>query len=79
VLGETLGASGPLQVIAVLEAMRDGRLPGIRGLRDPDAATASMKVSTKTQSVCVRTALVTAVSPEGSCCALVLRRPEEIQ
>jgi len=77
VLGETLGASGPLQVVAMLEAMRDGRLPGIRGLREADCADA-VDVRATARPVSIRTALVTAVSPEGNCCALVLQRPEDV-
>src|SRR6202035_1406644 len=35
-LGEPLGASGPLPVSDLLETMRDGALPGIRGLEELD-------------------------------------------
>jgi 3-oxoacyl-[acyl-carrier-protein] synthase II len=76
-LGEMLGASGPLQVIAMLEAMRDGRLPGIRGLRDAGVCRAAGDMRTTARAVRIRTALVTSVSPEGGCCVLVLRAGEE--
>ncbi len=79
VLGETLGASGPLQVIAMLEAMRDGRLPGIRGLRNPGSCNSAGDLLVAARPVRIRTALVMAVSPEGCCCALVLTAPEELQ
>jgi len=75
VLGETLGSAGPLQVVAMVEAMRDGRLPGICGLRDPGDCFAAGSFASRTRSVRIRFALVTAVSPEGGCCALVLRAP----
>lgn len=78
VLGETLGASGPLQVTAVLEAMRAGQLPGVRGLRDAGACERVVDIRATPQPVDIRTALVIALSPEGSCCALVLRRPENV-
>ena len=78
VLGETLGASGPLQVVAAIEAMRDGRLPGIRGLRDAGDCARAGDVRAGTRDMRIRIALVTAVSPEGSCCALLLRRPEAV-
>ena len=77
VLGETLGASGPLQVVAMLEAMCDGRLPGIRGLGEADCRNA-VDVRATARPVSIQTALITAVSPEGGCCALVLQRPEGV-
>lgn len=79
VLGEMLGASGALQVIAMLEAMRDGRLPGISGLQDPGNCGGAGSLSSLPQAIRIRTALVTALNPEGSCCALVLRAPSEEQ
>ena len=33
-LGETLGASGAFGTIALIESMRSGTLPGVRGLRE---------------------------------------------
>jgi len=75
VLGETLGASGPLQVIAMCEAMNDGRLPGIRGYRDSGGCRIAAAFSSVPRALPIRTALVLATSPEGSCCALVLRAP----
>lgn len=77
VLGETLGASGALQIIAMVEAMRDGRLPGIRGLRDAGTCRTAGALSAAPRPVRIRTALVTATSSEGPCCALVLRAREE--
>jgi 3-oxoacyl-[acyl-carrier-protein] synthase II len=79
VLGETLGASGPLQVVAMLEAMREGQLPGIRGLRNAGSCRQAGDLLAATRPVRVRTALVTAVSPEGCCSALVLTAPEARQ
>jgi 3-oxoacyl-[acyl-carrier-protein] synthase II len=79
VLGETLGASGPLQVVAMVEAMRDGRLPGIRGLRSAETCRSAGDLLDMSRPVHIRTAVVTAVSPEGCCSALVLKAPEELQ
>jgi len=78
VLGETLGAAGPLQVAAMLEAMHDGRLPGIRGLSEADCAD-GVDIRAAARPLSIRTALVTAVSPEGSCGALVLQHPEDVK
>jgi 3-oxoacyl-[acyl-carrier-protein] synthase II len=73
VAGETLGASGPLQVIAMCEAIAEGYLPGIAGLHAIADARLTGWISSATRPLPIRTALVTAVSPEGSCSALVLR------
>jgi 3-oxoacyl-[acyl-carrier-protein] synthase II len=79
VLGETLGASGPLQVIAMVEAMRDGRLPGIRGLCSAESCRHAGELVAASRPVRIRTAVVTAISPEGCCSALVLAAPQELQ
>ena len=73
VTGETLGASGPLQVIAMLEAMQAEELPGIHGLADAEGCPVAAALSSAPRRLRIRTALVTAVSPDGGCCALVLR------
>ena len=70
-LGETLGASGALSAIVVLQSLAARSLPGIAGLarRDPSI---DLAVSAGTQAVAGSTGLVTAVTPEGNCQALVL-------
>ena len=69
--GETLGASGPLQTIAIVESMREGRLPGIAGLTAPDPAI-RLDLTAGTRPLQASHALVTALTPEGNCAALVL-------
>lgn len=69
--GETLGASGALQTIAALEAMRSGRLPGIAGLAAPDSSI-RIDISAATRPLDATRALVTALTPEGNCAALVV-------
>ncbi len=69
--GETLGASGPLQTIAIVESMREGRLPGIAGLTAPDPAV-RIDIAAGTRPLQASHALVTALTPEGNCAALVL-------
>jgi 3-oxoacyl-[acyl-carrier-protein] synthase II len=73
VLGETLGASGPLQVIAMAEAMRDGWLPGIRGLRDAGGCHLPGALSAAARRLRIRHAIVVSASPDGPCCTVVLR------
>ncbi len=69
--GEALGASGPLQTIAMIEAMREGRLPGIAGLTAPDPAV-RIDIAPETRPLEASRALVTALTPEGNCAALVV-------
>jgi 3-oxoacyl-(acyl-carrier-protein) synthase len=73
VTGETLGASGPLQVIAMLEAMRAGELPGTHGLSDAGDCPVAAALSSAPRRLRIRTALITGISPDGGCCAVVLR------
>jgi 3-oxoacyl-[acyl-carrier-protein] synthase II len=60
--GEALAASGGFQVVDLLEAMADGRLPGVTG-HEPSA------------EVEVRLALVNAMGLDGQHISLVLARP----
>lgn len=69
--GEALGASGALQAMTMIEAMRGGRLPGIAGLATPDPAI-RLDIAALTRPLQASRALVTAVTPEGNCSALVL-------
>lgn len=76
VLGETLGASGALQVVALLEAMREGELPGISGLKELEPDFPLKGVSSRKRRVDLRTGLVSSVSYEGHATSMVLRRPK---
>jgi 3-oxoacyl-(acyl-carrier-protein) synthase len=69
--GEALGASGALQAVAALESMRTGRLPGVFGLAQLDAAI-PINAAPSTRTVAARHALITSIAPEGNCCAVVL-------
>jgi len=69
--GEALGASGALQALTAIEALRSGTLPGVAGLTQLDPAI-SLNVTAGTRAVSATHALVTAVTPEGNCCAVVL-------
>ena len=70
-LGETLGASGALNAITMLESLRAGRLPGIAGLGARDAEI-DLTLAPDAVPISGSAALVTAVAPEGNCAALVL-------
>jgi 3-oxoacyl-[acyl-carrier-protein] synthase II len=73
-LGETLGASGGLQVTSMLETMRAGALPGIKGLEQLDKDFPRQMVGIGHQRIKARYALLNAVGFDGHCCSLVLTR-----
>lgn len=75
-LGETLGASGPLQTVALLETMRDGVLPGINGLEQVEDDLAFDMVSRNNTEIDLETALINSTGFDGHCCSLVLARME---
>jgi len=73
-LGETLGASGPLQAIALLEAMRDGVLPGINGLEQVENDLPFDMISADNTQIDLEAALINSAGFDGHCCSLVLAR-----
>ena len=73
-LGETLGASGPIQAIALLETMRDGVLPGINGLEQVEDDLAFDMISSDNTEIDLEEALINSAGFDGHCCSLVLAR-----
>lgn len=71
-LGETLGASGAMQTLALLTAMRDGVLPGIRHLEQREADFPLHQARPDNQQVHLRNGLINAVGSDGNCCSLVV-------
>jgi 3-oxoacyl-[acyl-carrier-protein] synthase II len=71
-LGDSIDASGMLQALAALAAMRSGRAPPILGLEDPEVA--GLRYLTAETAVDAGAALVTSAAPGGACSALVLAR-----
>jgi 3-oxoacyl-[acyl-carrier-protein] synthase II len=69
--GETLGASGALQAIALVESLRTGTLPGVAGLSRRDPAIA-LRLSPDPTPIRGGRGLLTAVAPEGNCCAVAI-------
>ena len=76
-LGETLGASGAMQVVAALETMRDGRLPGIPQLEEVEEDFPLALASQARQDVDVNNVVVNSIGFDGHSCALLLARPED--
>jgi len=76
-LGETLGASGPTQVIDLLETMRDGVLPGIQNLREVDEDLPLDLVTSENKEIDLQVGLINSIGFDGHCCSLVLSRCDE--
>ena len=71
-LGETLGASGALQTVALLASMRDNVLPGIRHLAQMEEDFPLHRASPNNQHVPLRNGLINSVGLEGHCCSLAI-------
>jgi 3-oxoacyl-[acyl-carrier-protein] synthase II len=74
--GEALGASGGFQAVALLGTLADGRLPGIPGLDATEEGFPLAGARAENRRVPVRRALLTAVSADGHCWALILGAPD---
>lgn len=72
-LGDTLGAAGAMQIVMLLEAMKQGKTPGIHGLKDADHEVSVLAKNNQNQTVDIKYALVNAVSADGNCCAMIIR------
>ena len=73
-LGETLGSAGAVQVVAMVESLNSGRLPGIRGLAQIDPRCARMSISRETRSLRASSGLISSVGFDGHACSLVVTR-----
>ncbi|MGD8328044.1 MAG: beta-ketoacyl-[acyl-carrier-protein] synthase family protein [Acidobacteriota bacterium] len=78
-LGETLGAGGALQTVALIEALRRGVLPGIFGLQRLDDAIALRGASAENREIDAGHGLVTSLGLSGGHGSLVVaaQRAEE--
>jgi 3-oxoacyl-[acyl-carrier-protein] synthase II len=73
-LGETLGASGAMQVVAALETLREGRLPGIPRLEEVEEDFPLALAGRAAQSADACNVLVNSVDFDGHCRSLLLAR-----
>jgi len=73
-LGETLGASGPMQAVALLETMRDGVLPGIPQLKETEDRFPLEMAPPESQEVDLISGLINSIGLDGHCCSLILTR-----
>jgi 3-oxoacyl-[acyl-carrier-protein] synthase II len=71
-LGEALGASGGLQAVSLVETLRGGVLPGVRGLEETDPGFPLGGVAAAARELpAPRRALVVGVGWDGHCSAVV--------
>jgi 3-oxoacyl-[acyl-carrier-protein] synthase II len=70
--GESLGASGPFQVIAGIETLRHGTLPGIPRLQELPFEFPLGGVTPVSRRIRAQRALVNAVGLDGNVCSLVI-------
>jgi 3-oxoacyl-[acyl-carrier-protein] synthase II len=71
-LGEALGASGALQAIALLQSLRTGMLPGIRGFKHHGSEIPALNFCCREQPLLGRFGLVNSVGIDGNVCSLVI-------
>lgn len=73
-LGETLGASAPMQAVALLETMRDGVLPGIPQLEEIEADFPLKMARPESRDADVINGLINSIGFDGHCCSLIITR-----
>ncbi|MDP6040690.1 MAG: beta-ketoacyl synthase N-terminal-like domain-containing protein, partial [Candidatus Latescibacteria bacterium] len=73
-LGETLGASGAIQTVALLEHLHQGVLPGICGFKTPEMGLRLPTSSNKNCTTNMKNGLVLSFGHDGNLCALVLSK-----
>lgn len=74
-LGESLGSSGILQAIDLIQTIKSGRLPGILGLRTADPQLPALDFCRETQTLRVRSGLINSLGFDGHACSLVIGAP----
>lgn len=72
-VGESLGASGALQTLAMVHGMKQHRLPGIAGLTTaPDDCAPVLSLQSAGRELTIERAMISAVGLDGHVCSLVL-------
>ena len=75
-LGETLGASGAMQTISLVEAVHHRTLPGINQLDRVEENFPLAKASPETHKLDLSKGLINSIGFDGGCCSMVLSRCE---
>lgn len=73
-LGETLGAGGAMQTVAMLAAMRDGDLPCITHLEQIKEGLLTQNISTQSRNIEIRLCQINSVGFEANSCSLIMAR-----
>lgn len=73
-LGETLGAGGAMQSVAMLAAMHDGKLSGIAHLENVEENFSIQNVSVRSTKVDARLCQINSIGFEGNSCSLIMAR-----
>lgn len=71
-LGETLGAAGALQAVDLVETMRHGSLPGIRGLESKDPRLPDLDFCRESRGISGTLGLINSIGLDGNCCSLLV-------
>ena len=71
-LGESLGAAGAMQTLALVHSLRTGLVPGIKGLEEAETDFVRENAASHTRELALRAGLVNSVAPDGNCCSVVL-------
>lgn len=71
-LGQCLGAGGGMQAVVAVESLRHGRLPGVLGLDELDPACPLDSVQAGSAELSSGALLLSAGSPDGHRCSVVL-------
>lgn len=71
-LGESLGASGALQAVDLIETIRTQALPGIRGLEQPGHELPELNFCRQRHNLNIRSGLINSIGFDGNACSLVI-------
>jgi 3-oxoacyl-[acyl-carrier-protein] synthase II len=74
-IGETLGASGSLQAIDLVEALRNRTLPGIRGLEQKDPSLPELNFCCEQSPIHGNSGLINSIGLDGIACSLLISAP----
>jgi 3-oxoacyl-[acyl-carrier-protein] synthase II len=75
-LGETLGASGAMQAVALVESLRSGVLPGISQLQELDEDFPLPMTSANSREMNLSNGIINSMGLDGNCCSIILARCE---
>lgn len=73
-LGETLGASGALQLIGLTKTMQTGVLPGVPELEQYGPELPPLNISRQQRGINARCGLVNSIGFDGHACSLIVAR-----